>query len=196
MNRNIEAVILAAGYSSRAEVFKLELDLGGKTVIERCIEGMSPFCSRIIVVAGYKMETIAAILGKYPQVEIVFNSRYAEGMFTSVKEGMRHVRGRRFFFTPGDYPLISPEVCKQLLTREGEIVIPVFKGRKGHPVLFAGRIAGEILLMADTSNLRDFIYQKGFQTLTVDDEGILIDLDTQEDYRGILEKSRGRFDER
>ena len=195
MSKNIEAVILAAGYSSRAEAFKLELDLGGKTVIERCIEGISPFCTRIIVVGGYQIEKIEAILGKYPQIEIVVNKRYAEGMFTSVKEGMRHVRGERFFFTPGDYPLIRREVCERLLTQDGEIVIPVFDGHKGHPVLFAGRLAGEILLMADTANLRDFIYQKGFQTIAVGDKGVLIDLDTQEDYRRILEKSRGRFDE-
>jgi Uncharacterized MobA-related protein len=194
MNENIEAVILAAGYSSRAEAFKLELDLYGKTVMERCIEAISPFCTRMIVVGGYKIEKIAAILEKYSRVEIVVNCRYNEGMFTSVKEGIRHVRGERFFFTPGDYPLIRREVCERLLAQEGEIVIPVFNGQKGHPVLFSGRLAREILQMADTANLRDYINQKGFKALTVEDEGVLTDLDTQEDYRQILEKSRGRFD--
>jgi molybdenum cofactor cytidylyltransferase len=186
--KNIEAVVLAAGYASRAEAFKLELDLGGKTVIERCIEGMLPFCSRIIVVGGYKIDRIQYILRQYPQVETVLNSRYAEGMFTSVKEGMRHIRGERIFFTPGDYPLISPEVCQRLIEQAGEIVIPTFGGRKGHPVLFSGKVAEELLLEEDSSNLRAFIQRKGFQTLAVDDEGILIDLDTQADYQLILER--------
>jgi molybdenum cofactor cytidylyltransferase len=189
MNNNIEAVVLAAGYSSRAEAFKLELDLGGKTVIERCIEGMAPLCSRIIVVGGYQIDKIREILGNNPQVEIVFNSRYAEGMFTSVKTGMSQTRGERIFFTPGDYPLINPEICCQLLKVDGDIIIPTFGGHKGHPVLFNGKIVRELLVENDSSNLRDFIQRRGFQTLTVADDGILIDLDTQEDYQRILERT-------
>ena len=190
---NIEAVVLAAGYSSRAESFKMELDLHGKTVIERCIEGMNDLCSRIIVVGGYKIEKIQEVLGRYAKVEVVLNRRYPEGMFTSVKEGARHVRGDRFFFTPGDYPLISGEVCRRLLAMDGEIVIPVYGGKKGHPVLLSGAIAAELLREDDSYNLRDFIIRKGYQTLAVEDEGILLDLDTPQDYQRILERSRPRM---
>jgi molybdenum cofactor cytidylyltransferase len=185
---NIEAVVLAAGYSSRAGTFKLNLDISGKTVIERCVEGMVDICSRIVVVGGYQIDQIIAVLKKYPKIEVVLNSRYAEGMFTSVKEGMRHVGGERFFFTPGDHPLINQEVCRRLLTVDGEIIVPVCGGRKGHPVLMAGHIAKELLLAEDTFNLRDFIQQKGYQALEVEDEGILMDIDTPDDYRRILER--------
>jgi molybdenum cofactor cytidylyltransferase len=78
-----------------------------------------------------------------------------------------------------------------LLTTDGEIVIPVFGGRKGHPVLLSGHIAAELLMEDDRYNLRDFIQRKGFQTLMVEDEGILIDLDTTDDYKRIIERSRG-----
>ncbi len=192
MNREIEAVIVAAGFSSRAGAFKMELDLDGKTVIERCVEAMSPFCSRIIVVGGYKIEKLETILKKYPQVEIVLNRRFAEGMFTSVKEGVRQVRGEKFFFSPGDYPLISGEVCRKLLTEKGEILIPIFQGHKGHPVLFSAGMAEELLEAPDSSNLRDFIRRKGYQTVVVEDEGILMDLDTPDDYEQILKRARAR----
>ncbi len=185
---NIEGVVLAAGYSSRAGTFKLELELNGKTVIEHCIGSLIEFCSRIIVVGGYQIEKVQALLAKYPQVEVVLNSKFDEGMFTSVKEGMRHIQGDRFFFTPGDYPLISRDVCRSLLAVEGEIVIPVYRGRKGHPVLMSGSIAKELLKEDDTSNLRDYIRCKGFKPLEVEYEGILIDLDTRDDYKHILEK--------
>ncbi len=184
----IEAVVLAAGYSSRAEAFKMELTVGGRTVIQRCIAGMYDLCARIIVVGGYRIERLEAVLQDYAKVELVCNPRYAEGMFTSVKEGARHVRGERFFFTPGDYPLISPAVCRSLLAAEGEIVIPVHGGRKGHPVLLAGELAAELVREDDSSNLRDFIQRKGYQTLEVAEPGILLDLDTQADYRRILER--------
>ena len=152
------------------------------------------------MVGGYKIEKLQEILKGYPQVEIVLNSRYAEGMFTSVKAGVGQVRGQKFFFSPGDYPLISPEVCRKLLAQKGQIVIPLFQGHKGHPVLFSAQIAKELLEMSDSSNLRDFIEQKGYQTVAVEDEGILIDLDTPDDYERILEhaknaKSRRDFDE-
>jgi CTP:molybdopterin cytidylyltransferase MocA len=49
--------------------------------------------------------------------------------------------------------------------------------------------------MPDSLNLRDFIQGKGFQTVTVESEGVLIDLDTPDDYERILEKSRRRYDE-
>lgn len=187
----VEAVILAAGYSSRAGTFKMALDIGGKTVIERCINGMTEFCTRIIVVGGYQIDRLRDIVKDLPKVEVYENRQYPAGMFTSVKEGMRHVHSDRFFFTPGDYPSISPEVCRKLLTVSGKIIIPVFNGRKGHPVLFTNEVAQEILGEDDSSNLRDYIQRHQFQTLEVDDEGILIDIDTPDDYRKILDKSRG-----
>lgn len=185
---NVEAVVLAAGYSSRAGAFKPALDVGGKTVLERCIAAMADLCSRIIVVGGYRIETVQRILARDPKVEIVYNRRYDEGMFTSVQEGMRHVRGERVFYTPGDYPLISPAVCRSLLQEEGEIVIPVCQGRKGHPALISGRMAAAIAGEDSRSNMRAFLQEQGFKTLAVADEGILLDIDTPEDYRRVLER--------
>lgn len=183
---SIEGIVLAAGYSSRAGAFKLGLDIGGKTVIEHCIEGMIDICSRIVVVGGYQIDTIIEILKKYPKIEVVLNNRYKEGMFTSVQEGMRHIGGERFFFTPGDYPLITRQVCLKLLTVEGDIIIPAFGGRLGHPVLMAGHIAKELLMEPESTTLRNFIHLRGFNVLEVEDEGILNDIDTEEDYKRIL----------
>jgi molybdenum cofactor cytidylyltransferase len=183
---NIEGIILAAGLSSRAKAFKLELLLDGKTVLERCVESLYDACTRIIVVGGYEIQKIKTMLDKYPKVLVVCNESYETGMFSSVKTGMHHVQADRFFFTPGDYPLINPKVCQRLLEIQDDIVIPVIDGKKGHPILMRGSLAEEIIKMPDTSNLRDFINQRGFTAVAVQDEGILRDLDTQEDYRQLL----------
>ena len=183
---NIEGVILAAGLSSRAKAFKLELLLDGKTVLERCVESLYDTCSRIIVVGGFEIHKIREMMGKYPKVLVVYNESYETGMFSSVKKGMSHVRADRFFFTPGDFPFIDPNLCRSLLEIRDDIVIPVTGGRKGHPVLMKGSLAGEILRMPDTYNLRDFINQWGFTAFEVQDDGILKDLDTQEDYSRFL----------
>jgi molybdenum cofactor cytidylyltransferase len=184
----IEAVVLAAGYSSRAGAFKMGLEIGGRSVIERCIASLAEVCSRIVVVGGYQSGKLAALIRSCPRAELVINHRYAEGMFTSVKAGVKELDCDRFFLTPGDYPLVGPEVHRQLLASEGGIVIPAYHGRKGHPVLIPGEYARELLAEADTSNLRLFLQRKGFQTVAVADEGILMDVDTPEDYRRAVER--------
>jgi len=187
---DIETVILAAGLSERAGVFKMELPLGDKALIERTIEGPYQISSRIIVVGGYKIERLREILSKYEKVEIVFNKNYKRGMFSSVKEGVRHVKAGRFFILPGDYPLVGENVYRAMLEVDADIVIPAYRGKKGHPVLLKGSLRELLLLEPDDSNLRNFIKKNRYVILEVPDNSIIIDVDTIEDY----EKIKHRFE--
>ncbi len=182
----LEAVILAAGFSSRAGTFKMELDFGGKGILERCIEGFYDICTQIYVVGGYQYEKVQRITQRYSKVQMVYNSQYIKGMFSSVKEGVRQVKAERFFFTPGDYPLINQAVCMKMLEESGEIIIPAFNGKKGHPVLMSGKLAKEIFQEAEDSNLKNFINRRGFTLVEVNDKGILMDVDTMDDYYKLL----------
>ncbi len=182
----IEGVVLAAGLSRRTGVCKMLLDMGGTTLIERCIRGMYDVCSKVIVVGGHNFENIARIMAKYEKVRMVYNPNYLEGMFSSVKEGFKHVSGDRFFFTPGDYPLVKKQTYKDMIKVEGDIIIPVFCGKKGHPILLKTQLAEQLLKSTSYSTLREFINEKGFTTIDLQDNGILIDIDTMEDYRRAL----------
>jgi molybdenum cofactor cytidylyltransferase len=192
MNTHVDGIILAAGFSSRTEVFKMGLQLGEKNLIQRVIDEMKELCPRVIVVAGYKKERIIEFAKGYANVEVVFNPHYTKGMFTSVKEGVKHVTSQWFFLTPGDYPLITKAIYQKLLDARNEsdqcIFIPVFKGRKGHPILVKSDLVKELLEEPDDSNLRKFINQKGFTPVEVDDDAILVDIDTMEDYLRIKTK--------
>lgn len=126
----IDGVILAAGFSKRAETFKMTLEFNGKTILENVIDNMIPFTDRIIVVGGYKIEKLIPIVKNYNKVELVFNERYEEGMFSSVKKGISKVNADRFFLTPGDYPLIDKSVYEKLLSCNEDIVIPVYKEKE------------------------------------------------------------------
>lgn len=160
----------------------MTLNISGKHLIERCIEGMYDICSRIIVVGGYKHENILSIINKYPKAELILNENYKNGMYSSIKKGLEYIKEDRFFITPGDYPVIRKEVYESMLNTEGEIVIPVYQGEKGHPVLIKSRLINEICQSSAYSCLREFINSKGFQTVEVQDGGILMDVDTPEDY--------------
>lgn len=186
----VEAVVLAAGLSTRSERYKMTLPLGRKTVIERSIEGMYDLVDRIIVVVGWQAERLRAALAGYDKVVSVPNERYRDGMFSSVQAGVAHVRASRFFLQPGDVPLIGSAVYARMLAEEADVVVPVFRGRRGHPVLLSGATVPEILAQPVDSTLRRYIEAKGYEAVEVDDEGILLDLDTPEDYEGLRARSR------
>jgi len=79
-----------------------------------------------------------------------------------------------------------------MLSVAGDIVIPTFEGRKGHPVLFGSALIPEILSQPGDATLRDYIAVKGYTALEVEDEGILLDIDTAEDY----DRARARYQRR
>ena len=192
MNTNIDGIILAAGFSSRTGVFKMGLPLGEKKLLQQVIDEMKKLCSRVIVVAGYKKEKIIQLTQGYSNLEVAFNPHYTKGMFTSVKEGVKHVKSQWFFLTPGDYPLLTKAVYQRLLDARDQsgpcIFIPVFNGRKGHPILVKSDLVKELLEEPDDSNLRKFINRKGFALVEVDDDAILLDIDTMADFQRAKER--------
>lgn len=188
-----EGIILAAGYSSRAGVNKLLLDLRGRSVLERCIESMSPFCTRIIIVGGHRIEELQAVLTTSSCLEIVFNPSFSQGMFSSVQKGISQVREEKFFLCPGDYPLIKKQTYMELLSAQGPIAVPTYQGRPGHPVLIAGSFIRDIL-GGGYSCLRDFIKVNNPQFIDTMDPGIHIDIDTLEDYQNIVMRIGGEAD--
>jgi molybdenum cofactor cytidylyltransferase len=190
--QTVEGVILAAGLSTRSGRWKMALPLGDKTVLQRCVEGMLDAVNRIWVVTGWRADQVASLLQGYPKVELVPNPEYRQGMFSSVQAGLARACAERVFLTPGDYALLPPSVYAQMLAVTAEIVIPTHGGKKGHPVLLGHSSVREILALPGDAMLRDYIAESGFATVEVDSPGILLDIDTPEDYAAIRPLARER----
>ncbi len=184
-----EAVVLAAGLSSRAHKYKMALDFNGSTVIENCIVNMYDVVDKIIVVGGYNFSLIESIVSKYKKVKLIYNDKYESGMFSSVRLGINSVISDNFFLIPGDYALVDDYVYLKMLDYKSDasIIIPSYKGKKGHPVLFKDSSI-KSAINHNFNNLREVINYIGFETLEVDRDGILYDIDTYEDYIIALEK--------
>lgn len=176
-----EGVVLAAGRSTRAGTNKMLLPWGGKTVLEKCIDGMAGFCGRVVVVVGHKAEMLIPLLQSYDHVAVVFNAHFDDGMFSSVRLGLSCTEGSRVFLSPGDCPLIDSRVYGEMLEIDGDIVVPVYRGRTGHPVLLS-RKAIDGLQQANARTLREFIFQSGFVPYDARGPGVVTDIDTPEDY--------------
>jgi molybdenum cofactor cytidylyltransferase len=115
-------------------------------------------------------------------------------MFSSVRAGVAEVHAASFLLLPGDLPLVGPAVYQQLLATPGGIVVPAFRGRRGHPVLFRGAEHRDaILAQPPGATLRDYVEISGSVTVDVADEAILMDLDTPADYDALraLWRERG-----
>ena len=186
-----EGVLLAAGRSSRAGTFKMEMLLAGKPLLLWSLEAMAAVCGRIIVVAGFAPEKIRRLVQGRPGVDVVVNENFADGMLTSIQTGIRSLHARRFFLMPGDMPLVNAAVYRQLLAIHAEIVVPLCRGRRGHPVLLDSRLIRGLLAEPPASSLGRFIERRGFATVEVDDPGILTDLDDPDDIKRIDALLRG-----
>ncbi len=179
-----DAVVLAAGYSSRAGTNKMTLTIDNKAILERVIETLLAVCDKIIVVGGHNYNSIKLITNKYKNVKLIENTKYHLGMFSSVKCGVREMTGD-FFLIPGDYPLVKQTTYKALLEGKGDFIVPEYKGRRGHPVLIKKNLIKPINKEPMESNLKLFRDKCNTEFIQTDDEGILIDLDTMEDFENI-----------
>ncbi len=190
----IGAVVLAGGYSSRAQAFKPLLPLGEATIIEKSIGNFfRAGIDNVTVVVGHRADDLLPVLAALP-VRSVYNDRYPEGMFSSVVAGVRSLtpETEAFFLLPVDMPLVRSHTIRLIyraFTRmKGDIVYPVFNGRRGHPPLIATKLMPEITAGDMTQGLRPILakYAANAREIEVVDEGILLDADTPEDYRKLI----------
>jgi len=176
---------LAAGRSSRAGAFKMGVELAGKPLLLWSLEAMAAVCRRVIVVAGFAPEKIRRLVDGRPGVEVVVNENFAAGMLGSIQAGCRSVCAGRFFVHPGDMPLVRPRVYRRLLATAAEVVVPVCRGRRGHPVLLRGGLIPGLLAEPLASSLGRFIARQTVAEVETDEQGILADLDVMADLKKI-----------
>ncbi|MEF2094704.1 nucleotidyltransferase family protein [Bacillus sp. CFBP9009] len=190
----MEAIVLAAGYSSRANAFKMTLPIGQMSVLEQTISKFEGLCSRVIVVAGFQAEIIQVEIAKIIsenaysfQIKFVYNENFNQGMFHSIQKGCNEVNAPTFFITPGDCPLVKKETVQLLAKHKGNVVIPSFDYKGGHPIKLSSEVKQKILETNPESNLRVVLggYEK--QYMNVDDAGVLMDVDTPEDYQKAID---------
>ncbi|WP_051280817.1 histidine phosphatase family protein [Anaerovorax odorimutans] len=193
---DISAIILSAGYSSRMGEFKPLLKIGGKTAIEREIITLKEVgIEQITTVIGYKKELLYRLLIDN-RVRAVFNPRFEGGMFTSIQAGIRaaldtHIKG--FLLMLVDCPLIPAEVIYKIIAEHRKhpdsFIVPCYRGKKGHPLLIPSIYAKEILEYDGPGGLKAVIskYDDKMIKLEVNNEAVVLDMDTQEGYEEILE---------
>lgn len=190
-------MILAAGESRRAGSPKLLLPWGGKTIIETVIDRViQSKVDRILVVLGAYEDRIRKKIQNLP-VTTTVNRAYHRGMLSSIQHGFAslpdHARAALVFL--GDQPSIPSTVLDRIIdawerTQKG-IVRPVCKGKGGHPLLVDLKYREEVKRLDPNTGLVSLVREHAddMREIEVDDVGILIDIDTIENYQD--EMNRG-----
>jgi molybdenum cofactor cytidylyltransferase len=187
-NRKIDTVILAAGSSSRLGFNKLFLSVDGEPVLTRTLRTFLELqTGTVFVVTGFERERVEQLLQDIPVV-LVHNSLYPEGMSTSVRAVLPFLdAGHGLFLHLGDKPFVKKETLGQMIEsfvgKTHPIIIPVYQGQKGHPVLMdVMPYLDEMRILEGDTALRPIIEKHSQDILYVEgDEGILLDLDTDGD---------------
>lgn len=192
----ITALILAAGYSSRMGDFKPLLKLGDRTAIEHTIRLFAHVPTGCVkVVTGYRGEVLKPILEQWG-IAWIENPRFEEGMFSSVKVGVRSLNPsvKAFFLLPTDIPLVRRSTVRALMDAFGkssaDVVYPCFHGHRGHPPLISTRLCRSIVGWDGDGGLRAVLGDPGVRSVDVEvaDEWILSDMDTPEHYDALQER--------
>jgi len=129
----------------------------------------------------------------------VINNDYQEGMSSSVKCGVKNAPAgaEAYMLLLGDQPFIGPAIINRVLDAYQKsklsIVIPVYNGKRGHPVIFDAKYKDELLAIADRgaravldNHLRDIL------EVPLEAPEILTDIDTPQDYREAQAQAEGR----
>jgi molybdenum cofactor cytidylyltransferase len=184
----IVAVVLAAGRSKRFGRLKPLLPCGGTTFLGAILDAIA--ASRVDalrVVLGHAADEIRSAVALAEGTWTV-NPEPGRGMLSSVQCGIRSLpRGARgFLLWPVDHPLVRVETVDRLVDAfsrgDPAVVLPVHDGRRGHPVLFAARLAVELMEAPAADGARAVVHahEADCVELAVEDPGVVTDIDTPE----------------
>jgi molybdenum cofactor cytidylyltransferase len=187
-NRNIAAIILAAGRSTRmGGPNKMLAELDGKKLVRIAAEqALASKASEVIVVTGHQADLVERALAGL-KVKLVKNPDFAGGLASSVKAGIAAVPARAdgAVICLGDMPLIDAQLIDRLIEafapdRGNLIVVPVADGRRGNPVLWSRRFFNELMTLDGDIGARHLIakHAEAVAEVPVEGNGAFLDIDT------------------
>jgi len=173
------------------------LPLEGKTVLARAlgflIHGGIGDIIAVVAPAGDAVAEAAAtfpvtvVRAPDPEGDMAASARTGRDALSPAATGV--------LVLPCDHPLVDPVTVRLLAALHAcepeAVLIPVHSGRGGHPTLFPRSLLDQL---EGTVTLRDLVRSGSSPVRRVDlsDPGVVLDMDTPEDYRQLVEFCRPR----
>jgi molybdenum cofactor cytidylyltransferase len=191
----ISSIILAAGESRRMGTQnKLLLQIGSEVLIRKFVESVcASAADAVLVVLGHEAEKIKAVL-QDQTVRFVNNTCFEEGMTTSIQSGVKaaSTESTGLMICLADLPFAGTSDFNRLIqaftdfrrTESSLIIVPVFQGQRGNPVLFSAEFRDKILTHKG-EGCREIVrqYPQSVREVSMENDNLLRDIDTPEDYK-------------
>jgi len=188
----LSCIILSAGNSGRMGMHKALLPFGKQnlTFLEKITESYSSagIHQVIVVVNSSLYKTLNSVTLAFPdKVKLVVNRYPEKGRFFSLQTGLYFVgAGSYVFIQNADNPFVEPDVLRNMIEKreEAAVVVPVFSGKAGHPVLL-NPIVCESIKTSKSPDCRLDFFLRDFSSCAVesDNNRILVNINTPSDYK-------------
>jgi molybdenum cofactor cytidylyltransferase len=194
----LAAVILAAGESRRMGQPKALLPYRGRTFVEHLVDiTHHPHVGITRVVLGAGAEEIRAKLPIEP-AQIVVNPDWPKGQLSSIQAAIRSLpvgATHGLILCPVDHPLVSAALVARLIEEFGAtnklIVLPTYKGQRGHPVIFRAPLYDELLAASLALGARQVVWAHAdsVEEIPTEEEGVVLNLNDAETLKRALEQT-------
>ena len=194
----ISGVLLAAGRSTRMGTDKLSLRYKGRPLLHRSLAPLigSPLVSEVIVVVNPSFSRSIDCAG----CTVVINRDAHSGMASSLRTGVMAASALvdAYLVSLADMPAITEALIATLVEAyrrsDKKILVPVYEGRNGHPVIFDSECKERLLRIEGDVGAREIIREDPeiVECVPVDDPGVVFDVDTPGSLTGGPVRSRER----
>jgi len=200
----VGAVLLAAGEGSRmGNIPKCLIQLDGLTLLQRQLIALTEAgVDEVVVVTGHHHLAVGrelAALKSLNPMRVIRNAHANEGQARSVRLGIETL-GSDFdavIMALSDQPFIDSQDIKALIATfkkrtAGEIILPMFNGQRGNPIMLSGSVMKTILASGAEMVCRNFMDQHPelVHPWQTQNDHYVVDVDTPEDLKA-LSKNTG-----
>jgi molybdenum cofactor cytidylyltransferase len=189
----VAAVVLAAGMSRRMGTAKQLLRIGDDTILERTLKNVrASNASEVILVLGHAADEVQKTIAT-EGLKVVINADYQQGMGTSLRSGLAALStgATAALIVLADQPFVTSETLNRLIEchqkRKPQIILPMYQGFRGNPVLLDRSVFAEVQALKGDVGCRGIFgdHTEDILKLPVDDPGILLDIDSQDDLESL-----------
>lgn len=182
------AVVPAAGLSRRMGREKALLPFGRSTILGTVLSKLaSAGVERVVVVVRPDLTQVAEV-ARAAGAEVVVNRRPEGEMLESIRLGAAALPADldSFFVWPADHPAVLASTLERLAARaaRGRAVLPVYRGKRGHPALVGADLRSGIAGISEHGGLRRLWRDRAdaVEEVPVEDPGVLENLDDPDAY--------------
>jgi molybdenum cofactor cytidylyltransferase len=188
--RNIAAIVLAAGRSSRmGGPNKLLAEIAGRPLVRIVVEeALASHARPVIVVTGHQRERVEAALAGLP-VKFAHNPNFADGLGTSLKTGIAALPAEvdGVIVCLGDMPQVDAGLIDRLIgaldpDKGALVVVPTIDGKRGNPVVWSRRFFPDLMTVEGDIGARYLIgrYPEAVAEVPLSGTAAFTDVDTPE----------------